>query len=331
MSYHSLFLALNNSQGEVPSRIQLIPPGPVVAGIDGRKWTLNSASVLVKNMNALQGEFLIDENHSTDLAASRGEQSPARGWFKNFTVEPDGSVWADVEWNSRGKEILENREYRYISPALHVTKDKKIIGILRASLTNNPNLSNPALNSEQPNESAKENYMDKELCAALGLPETATVNEALAAIAVQKAALEKQVALNAVAGGSVDLAAYCPRADLNAMQERASVAEQKLVELNAAGLKVKAETAVAAAIADGKFAPASKDEYLALCSTENGFTHFESIMSKTPAFGLGDPSVPNGAPGTTDSTVALNASEKEVASSMGYTDEEYLKTKEAGK
>lgn len=327
---HSLFLCLNNSQGEVPSRIQLIPPGKVIEGVDGRKWTLKDAHALVKSTNALQTEFPIDENHSTDLAAPKGGRSPALGWFKNLAVDSDGSIRADVEWNSRGEDTVKNREYRYISPVFNSNKDKEIVEILRASLTNRPNLSNPALNSEQPNESAKEQIMDKELCAALGLPETATVNEALAVIATQKAAGEKQTALNA-AGGSVDLTAYAPRADLNAMQTRAVDAEKKLVELNTASLKARAETAVTAAIADRKIAPASKDEYLNLCSTEDGLTHFGNIMGKTPELVSGASTVPDKTPDGAGTTTCLNSDEKALASSMGITEDEFLANKEAGK
>lgn len=322
----SLFLCLNNSSGEIPSRIQLLPSGPDITGVDGRGWRLRDAHALVKSMNALQKEFPIDENHSTDLAAPKGSPSPALGWFKDFSVETDGSIWVDVEWNSRGAESLKNREYRFISPVFNSTEKKEITEILRASLTNRPNLTNPALNSELPKESAKENIMDKELCAALGLPETATKEEVLAAVVTNKGTGKKQAELN-----SVDLTAYCPRADLNAAESRATVAEQKLTELNAESLKVKATASVDAAIASRKIAPASKDEYLNLCSTEAGLASFESIMSKTPELIQKLPIVPSKEPDSGNGLPALNADEKKLADSMGYTEDEYSKIKEAGK
>lgn len=322
----SLFLCLNNSQGEVPNRIQLLPYGSTITGVDDRSWKLRDAHALVKSMNALGREFPIDENHSTDLAAPKGAPSPALGWFKNLSVEADGSIWTEVEWNSRGAESLKNREYRFISPVFNCTEKKEITEILRASLTNRPNLSNPALNGELPEETAKENIMDKELCAALGLPETATKEEVLSAVAANKATSERQPVLN-----SVDLTAYCPRADLNAMQSRAEAAEGKLVALNTESLKVKALVSVEAAIAARKIAPASKDEYLNLCSTEDGLASFESIMSKTPELIQEKPVVPGEAPGSGSGSPILNSDEKKLADSMGYTEEEYLKNKEIGK
>ncbi|MBQ9206869.1 MAG: hypothetical protein IJ158_09170 [Treponema sp.] len=322
----SLFLCLNAADGEVPSRIQILPAGAEICGVDGRHWKNSDPAALCAKMNAssrvtVKNGCVIDENHSTDLAAPKGGQAPALGWFKNFTVEADGSTWADVEWNSRGEQAVANREYRYISPVFTRDKDGNILEILRAALTNNPNLDNPALNSSQ--ETAEEKNMDKELCAALGIPETATVQDALAAIAQLK------TELNSAQSKTVDLAAYAPRADLTAAQQRAEKAERELAELNAASLKEKATAAVEQAVKDGKIAPASKDVYMELCATQDGLAQFEKIMAASPSIN-GGAQVPDKAPANGES-VELNAAEKKFASSMGYTEEEWQKIKEAGK
>lgn len=326
---NSLFLCLNNQEGKVPERIQLIPGGKNIAGVDGRKWTLHDAAELCRRMNAKGSAFPVDVNHSTDLAAPSGNPSPAVGWFKNLSVEKDGSVWADVEWNSRGQEALSNREYRFISPVFYSDGKKEITEILRAALTNTPNLSNPAINSQMPDEPAKENTMDKELCAALGLPETATKEDVLAAISAQKAQLSA-AQLNSAQTKTVDLAAYCPRADLNAMQERAVTAEKKIAELNAAALKGKAEKAVDDAVASRKIAPASREEYLNLCSTEAGLASFNAIMAKTPSI-IPETGVPAGNPPDGKNEVELNAAERSVKDAMGYTDKEWSEITKAGK
>ena len=52
--------------------------------------------------------------------------------------------------------------------------------------------------------------MNKELCAALGLAESATENEAIAAVAALKTQINSAKA--------VDLTAYAPRADLTQME-----------------------------------------------------------------------------------------------------------------
>ena len=164
--------------------------------------------------------------------------------------------------------------------------------------------------------------MDKELCAALGLPEIATKDEVLAAVGKLK------TDLNSAQNKTVDLAAYAPRADLAAMEARAVKAEKELADLNAASLKEKATAAVEQAVKDGKIAPASKEVYLDLCSTAEGFEKFEKIMSATPPI-TGGTQVPDKAPANAEKT-ELNAAEKEWASSMGYTEEEWAKIKKEG-
>ena len=325
MNTESLFLCLNAENG-VPKRIQILPAGKEIRGVDGRHWKNEDPAALCAKMNAsglvtVKNGCVIDENHSTDLSAPKGGEAPAFGWFRNFTVEADGSIWADVEWNARGQKAVSEKEYKYISPVFTRDKDGNITEILRAALTNNPNLDNPALNSSQ--ETAEEKNMDKELCAALGIPETATTADAL--VAIKKLKTE----LNGAQNKGVDLAAYAPRADLTAMQQRAEKAEKELAEMNAASLKTKAEAAVEQAVKDGKIAPASKEGYLDLCSTKDGFEKFEKIMAATPSIN-GGTQVSDKAPENKEK-VELNAAEKEWTSVMGYTAEEWAKIKEEGK
>ena len=325
MNTESLFLCLNAESG-VPKRIQILPAGKEIKGVDGRHWKNENPTALCARMNAsscvtVKNGCVIDENHSTDLSAPKGGEAPAFGWFKNFSVEANGSIWADVEWTARGQKAVAEKEYKYISPVFRRDKDGNITEILRAALTNNPNLDNPALNSAQ--ETAEEKNMDKELCAALGLPENATMADGLEAINNLK------TELNGAQKKSVDLAAYAPRADLAAMQQRAEKAEKELAELNAANLKAKATAAVEQAVKDGKIAPASKTEYLELCASEDGFAKFEKIMAATPSI-VGGMQVPNQTPANAEN-IELNAAEKEWVSSMGYSEEDWKKIKEAGK
>ena len=171
--------------------------------------------------------------------------------------------------------------------------------------------------------------MDKALLAALGLPETATITEALAAVQALNATKAKADVQTDTS--KVDLTAYAPRADLNAMEARATTAEKQLAELNAAQLKKDAEAAVDEAIKNRKIAPASKAEYLALCATAAGLESFKKIAAATPAIiGEGN-QAPEGTPPAGGSGVALNAEEAAVARAMGYTVEEYQKLKEGKK
>ena len=161
--------------------------------------------------------------------------------------------------------------------------------------------------------------MKKEICAALGLPETATDNEVLAAITALKT--------QANSAQTVDLAAYAPRADLAQMEARAIAAEKLNAEMNAAQLKAKALSAVEKAVADRKIAPASKDAYLAMCATEEGLSNFSKIMESSPALIPAGASGASGTPPVAETQAELNAEEESICKAMGYTKEEWLKIK----
>ena len=167
----------------------------------------------------------------------------------------------------------------------------------------------------------------KEICKLLGLPETATDEEVLAAVkAAGQGAPQPQTDTT-----KVDLAAYAPRADLNAMEARAVTAEKQIAELNAAQLKKEAEAVVDDAVKARKIAPASRDEYLALCSTSaDDLERMKNIFSKSPEIISAETQSPEGAPPSKEN-VSLNAEESAVAKALGYTAEEYQKVKEGGK
>jgi phage I-like protein len=329
MESGSLFLPLENKQGEIPKRIQLLPPGPDITGRDGRKWVVRNAQAVAKAANDWLPNHSIDENHAVDLKAPRGESSPAFDWFHNINAEPNGSIWADVEWTEKGKAAVSSLEYRYISPVLLHNEKGEVTSILRAALSNSPNLDIKSLNSDTsatltlPASPAKENHDMDKILAALGLPVTATEDEAAAAINALK------TSLNSARPQAVDLAAYAPRADLATMESRAVTAEKQLADLNAAKFRAEVEGVIDRAVKDRKIAPASKPEYLSLCATAEGFESFKKIVAASPAIISEGGQAPGGTP--PGNQVSLNAEEAELAKNAGYTAEEWKKIQEAAK
>jgi phage I-like protein len=324
----SLFLALNIEGEQIPSRIMLVPSAAVVKGRDNRGWKNPDPKKVALNSNAWQPALPIDENHATDLAAPKGGASPAFGWMKNLCADTTGALWADVEWTERGHDALAKKEYRFISPVFLHNEKGEINCILRAALTNSPNLNLPALNSARLENMNTEVSMNKELLAALGLPETATEAEALAAVKSLNAA--KTAAAPQTDKTAVDLAAYAPRADLNAMEARAVTAEKQLADLNAAQLKKDAEAAVDEAIKARKFAPASREQYLAMCATKEGFESFKKIAAVSPAVVSAGTQAPESAP-PQQGGVSLNSEQLQLAKAMGYSPEEFKKVMEGTK
>ena len=81
----------------------------------------------------------IDYDHATDFAAPSGRPAPAAGWIREIEVR-DGALWGRVEWTSHGRAAVVTHEYRYISPVFEYSQDGEVQRLLRAALTNNPNL-----------------------------------------------------------------------------------------------------------------------------------------------------------------------------------------------
>ena len=323
----SIFFALNTENGKAPTRVQLLPAGAKIMGRDGRNWSNHDPAQVVLNTQARKIDLPIDENHALHLKAPLGESSPAFGWMRNITLNAQGETWADVEWTDAGRQLVESRQYRYLSPVFTFDKDTgDVIAIQSASFSNLPNLELAALNTQtQPsgNAAGQQEESMKKILAALGLPETATEDQALAALnAVQAKA--NSTALNS----QVDLSLYAPRADMRVMEERALNAEKQLIDRNAADLKIRAEAAVDGAIKERKIAPVSKPAYLAMCASEEGLKQFGEVMKSTPALNQ-EGAGPHGMPPAGD--VALKAEDAEMAKAFGYSVEQWKKLKEGSK
>lgn len=94
------------------------------------------------------GKLPIDECHVTDLGKGLGLAAPARGWVVELQSRDDG-LWGRVEWNAPGRQLMEDRAYAGLSPVVVHTRDGEVLQVLRASLTNTPNLQGlVALHSE---------------------------------------------------------------------------------------------------------------------------------------------------------------------------------------
>jgi phage I-like protein len=64
----------------VPEWVHLLPIG-TFSGVDGRgPYTVPDPAAVIAASMAVR-RLPVDENHATDLAAPKGEPSPARGWI----------------------------------------------------------------------------------------------------------------------------------------------------------------------------------------------------------------------------------------------------------
>jgi phage I-like protein len=165
--------ALADGNG-VPEWVHLLPAGPVHT-IDGRgPYNIASLQSLAAKLRAGQ-KLVIDECHATDLAAKRGKPAPARGWIVALQARSDG-LWGRVEWTNTGRQLVADKAYRGISPVIKHDGRNTVTEVLRASLTNLPNIANlVALHSREEQSfrptSPSLTEQQKSVCALMGIPE----------------------------------------------------------------------------------------------------------------------------------------------------------------
>jgi len=318
-------MALPAEAGNVPEWVHLVPAGQQVGSYDGRRWTMLNSEAVVAASKALiaQRPAPVDEYHSTDLKGPKGEPAPARGWLEDFEVRADG-IWGKVAWNPSGRALLEDRAYRGISPAIAVDKDGNVQAILRASLSNTPNLKGlTALNSES--------QMDliKLLAQRLGLDASASQDTIVAAVdglIATRTELNSQIGKIAMAvgkdGGTVDviigavtaLKDASPAKTVDALQVELNSAIARINELEGGSKRQAAEAVVDKAISErAAGASARREEFIQL-HMENP-ARANAILAGLPRLNSTGTSVAPPAP--KDGEVSLNSEEAKVAQLMG--------------
>lgn len=209
---------------DAPIRVQLSPFGEFTLRDGGkRSGTVQHCSraafeAMVANWKATGArDILVDVDH----ASATGGSTAAAAWAKNLRVEDDG-LCADFELTPNGRELVEGKCYRFVSPGWTLADDGTPIALCSVALTNRPNLPvKPVVNADDaggrdpddPNNGKKGNpEMDlKKIAAALGLPETATEDEVIAAIASMKDA-QAQAAEEAANAKAEEFAANAVKA-----------------------------------------------------------------------------------------------------------------------
>ena len=177
---------------EPPEWIHLLPAGEF-RGVDGRgPYTVADADRLI--LNSMQGKkrLVLDENHSTDLAQEKGGSAPAVGWIVELQSRQDG-IWGRVDWNKRGTALMKDKSYEGVSPAF-AAAGKDVTRILRASLTNVPNLTLTHLHSQE------HGMNPSDIARRLGLPESTPQAELEAALDRAGEALQLHTQVVPIAG-----------------------------------------------------------------------------------------------------------------------------------
>jgi phage I-like protein len=339
LAAHAVALA-----AEPPEWVQLLPIGTVQAR-DGRGPYTIADTAHAERVIAASREFLgtsrpvVDYDHQTDLAAvpGVGGTAPAAGWIEDLEVRPDG-IWGRVEWTAQAAERIRSREYRFISPVFSHTRDGQVLALLRAGLTNKPNLDLLALASAHTQEDHMEELL-KRLRKLFGLPEDATADAVVAHCSTLAAGLTQarttlgriaeaagvpadagtdQVLTAINAARTVDPARFVP------MDQYTTVCSQ-LATLQQQAAGEKAAAAVDQAIKDGKLIPAQRDWALSYASSD--LDAFGRFVAAQPVIVAPGTVVPEGKPGGGGS--ALDDEEKAICAQLGLSEADYLKTRGA--
>lgn len=129
-------------KNELPSSVRLFKAGENKTSKGVFYYDPSLKDIIIKNAE-LDGRDLlpIDIAH---LSVSSGVDNPAAhrayGWFR-LSVEDEGIFAKDIEWTKAGKELLEDRAFRFISPTFTVEEidDKEMISsVINFALTNEP-------------------------------------------------------------------------------------------------------------------------------------------------------------------------------------------------
>ncbi len=308
----------------VPEWIELLPAG-VFYGRDGRgPFRLDDPAAVIASTTALQmnAGLPIDYDHATDFGAPEGRPAPAAGWIRELEARA-GAVWGRVEWTARAASSIVAREYRYVSPVFQFDpKDGVVTRLLRAGLTNNPNLHLTAIAASQTaatGNQAKDQLMEfpiQELRDLLNLDDGASVTDVFAKVR------ELRAAGDAASSQSTSTHAHDP-AHYVAIAEF----ERALTELNA----LKAERArdraahtVEEAIRAGKIVPAQREWAIAYCAAD--VRGFQAFAAKQPSL-VGDNLGLSGEPPADRRAGGLNPAELAICAQLGLKHSEFVRRK----
>lgn len=339
----ALCAALELSGGDAaPEWLHLLPAGGARTH-DGRGPYRIIDPVQLMASSLKDGEKLVlDENHATDLAAPKGEPAPARGWIVELQHRADG-IWGRVEWTGEGRRLADDKAYRGVSPVISHRADGVITRILRASLTNKPNLVGlTSLHQEDNDMNLREKLIealgldsdadDDAIIAALrakletgGKPApeavTAALQSALSPIA-QAAGLAANADVAAVLAGVQQLANDQGGNKVMALQSQLANVTQQLNDLRDDGKRERAEAFVDAAIGAKRVGvKVLRDDYIAMHmeDPEKARRHIEAlpVLSASRTGNLPPKGRDNG---------DLTDEQRSVVALMGLDPEEYKKT-----
>ena len=125
----------------VIENVQIAPIGKFIgSATDGspveENITTEKLEKLVEKLNN-SDDVLCDVDHAS-CKNGVDKNSKAAGWFHRFVLDPIKGLFATLSLTKYGRELLENREYRFTSPVFTLNKDGTVENLHSVALTNTP-------------------------------------------------------------------------------------------------------------------------------------------------------------------------------------------------
>jgi phage I-like protein len=278
----SLAAVPKGTPDQPPEWITIFPTSGKIETRDQRQYDIN-AQTLMAVFKADGLEIPVDLNHSTDAGIFGGGRSDAVGWVTELRLGPSGGLEGKVDWLAEGVEMLSGRKYRYTSPSFYKDQFGKATRLKAVALVTAPALARqPALAAAT---SAQQETSMKTIAEALGLTAGATEAECLSAL-------------------SAKLTGLVSKETLDGVTAQLSAASTELATLKAEARQARVDGVIEAALAARKILPAEKDEYTALCATDDGLASVEKLFGKKSAV-----LQPSGLEGKTQPGAGVDASD----------------------
>lgn len=307
---------LTPGETAAPAWVELIPAGPDIVGLDGRRFRMAAPQLVVERFAKTGLKRPIDWEHATQIKGAQGERAAAAAWIEQLEVR-DGAIWGRVTWTDAGAADVQSRAYKYLSPGFTHDKDRNVLELVSAGLTNSPNLVMASLNRE----GAAESVMPPELLKLLGLTEKATTEEALSAVNKMKGDLS--IALNRAETPSLEK--FVPRADYDLAVNRAKAADDALAKVRTEQLVKEVDAELEAASKAGTIVPASVAYHRAQCLTDGGLARFREFAKTAPVVAP-DSKLDGKAPPAAQN-VALNSNQQAITNKLGLTTEQFVQAR----
>jgi phage I-like protein len=274
----------------------------------GRFLFDEKAQEMVMQSAKTDGRDLIpfDIGHGMLSGTDEGRHKAA-GWFKLEVGRYGDLLATDIEWTPKTREALENREYRFHSPAIGFDpKTRRVARVLNVALTNMPATNNqtPLVldSSDVSGGDSEKETLNMKLEALLGVTED-KVEEAVATLHREHADL-KQKHIEALAE------TVTVKKELSDLKEAARLAERK------------AEIAVLSS--EGKLTPACVP-FAESLSDSDFEAYKKTLVADKSLLGSGSGKSPE------EDITSLSDEEKQVAKYMGVSEEKFIEYKKGSK